>query len=183
MLQKKLKIYFTFDIKLIGSGDKKLVTQNGANGLFDLDYNLILQRDKKNLINNPHSIKNLFKTAFDEILFDKMESNKCVKNSTSVLTIKKIEENHLNFSFDVAILIEDNDGTYFRLTFDKKSNQYLWNQVPQSKDYIVLVNEIKKNHEWQKFKLRYLELKNNHLSKKDNNGSFSIFLETLNEFR
>ena len=67
-VQKYLKEYFTFDIRLIGSGDKKLVTKNGSNSSFDLDYNLIIQRDKKNLIDDPKKIKNLFQNAFNKIL-------------------------------------------------------------------------------------------------------------------
>ena len=58
-VQRDLKEYFTFDIRLVGSGEKRLVTMD-SNGLFDLDYNLIIQRDKQDLINNPKTIKNLF---------------------------------------------------------------------------------------------------------------------------
>ena len=45
-VKKEVRDYFTFDIRLIGSGDKRLVTQNSDES-FDLDYNIILQRDKK----------------------------------------------------------------------------------------------------------------------------------------
>lgn len=45
-VQEEVRDYFTFDIRLIGSGDKRLVTQNSDES-FDLDYNIILQRDKK----------------------------------------------------------------------------------------------------------------------------------------
>ena len=50
-VQEEVRDYFTFDIRLIGSGDKRLVTQN-AEQSFDLDYNIILQKDKKNLLDN-----------------------------------------------------------------------------------------------------------------------------------
>ena len=49
-VQIEVKEYFTFSFNLIGSGGKKLVTQNEDES-FDLDYNLILQKDsllKKN---------------------------------------------------------------------------------------------------------------------------------------
>ena len=81
------------------------------------------------------------------------------------MTIKKSIKSHLKF-FDVVILIEDNDETYFRLTFDKKSNQYLWNKISLIQWLYCFSKEIRENHEWQKLKLRYLELKNNHLSGK-----------------
>ena len=50
-MQVELKDFFTFQFKLIGSGEKQLITENREDGNFDLDYNLILQRDKMNLIN------------------------------------------------------------------------------------------------------------------------------------
>ena len=43
-VQEEVRDYFTFDIRLIVSGDKRLVTQNSDES-FDLDYNIILQRD------------------------------------------------------------------------------------------------------------------------------------------
>lgn len=49
-----LKEYFTFQFNLIGSGGVKLVTRNGSDGEYDLDYNLIIQKDKKNLFSNPN---------------------------------------------------------------------------------------------------------------------------------
>ena len=42
-VQEEVRDYFTFDIRLIGSGDKRLVTQNSDES-FDLDYNIILQQ-------------------------------------------------------------------------------------------------------------------------------------------
>ena len=55
-VQKEVKNYFTFDFRLIGSGDKRLVTQNSENA-FDLDYNVILQKDKQGRIDDPTQIK------------------------------------------------------------------------------------------------------------------------------
>ena len=66
-VQNVVRDYFTFDIRLIGSGDKKLVTQNEDES-FDMDYNIILQRDKKNLLNNPGQIKDIFVSRFNRIL-------------------------------------------------------------------------------------------------------------------
>ena len=66
-VQEEVRDYFTFDIRLIGSGDKRLVTQNSDES-FDLDYNIILQRDKKGLLNNPKQIKDIFVSRFNKIL-------------------------------------------------------------------------------------------------------------------
>ena len=66
-VQKEVSDYFTFDIRLIGSGDKRLVTQN-AEESFDLDYNIILQKDKKGLLDNPKQIKDIFIARFNKVL-------------------------------------------------------------------------------------------------------------------
>ena len=85
------------------------------------------------------------------------------------------------FSFDVAIIVEGNDGYFYRLTNDKNFNRYIWNRVKNSADYFEKFQRIKEEGLWLKFKNRYLELKNWHLSRQDGVKSFSIFLETLNE--
>jgi len=184
-VQKELRSYFTFDIRLIGSGEKKLVTQNG-NEPFDLDYNLILQRDKQDLLNNPKRIKGLFRQAFDVVLEDKLDGynnyDQHVSDSSSVITIKILYDNRLDFSFDVAIIVEANDGFFYLLKNDKTSNRYLWNQVKSSKNYFTRYQSLKENGQFEQFKDNYLDLKNRHLRKNDGVKSFSIFLETLNLF-
>ena len=66
-VQDEVREYFTFDIRLIGSGDKRLVTQN-SDECFDLDYNIILQKDKKGLLDNPKQIKDIFVARFNKVL-------------------------------------------------------------------------------------------------------------------
>lgn len=181
LVQKELKKYFTFQFELIGSGGKRLVTQNG-NEPFDLDYNLIIQKDKIDLINNPKKVKDLFINAFNKVLQKEISGYKYASNSTSVITLKKIQNGKLSFSFDCAILVECDNGYMYKLITNKKKNICIWNQTPKSKDYKYRFEMIKKNNLWLEFKNRYLELKNLHLTRNDNTSSFSIFLETLNEF-
>lgn len=181
LVQNEVRDYFTFDIRLIGSGDKKLVTQNGDEA-FDLDYNIILQRDKKNLLNNPRQIKDIFISRFNKILQPEISDYEYASDSTSVITLKLVQNGDLQFSFDVAILVENNDGVFYRLTNDKKSGRCIWNEVAHSRDYLEKFQQIKAQGDWEDFKERYLELKNYHLLKGDKRKSFSVFLETLNEF-
>lgn len=180
-VQNGVREYFTFDIRLIGSGDKKLVTQN-ENESFDLDYNIILQKDKKNLLNNPRQIKDIFVSRFNRILQPEISDFKYACDSISVITLKLVQNGRLQFSFDVAILVENNDGIFYRLTNDKRTDRYIWNEVAQSKNYLEKFHRLKTQGYWQDFKERYLELKNYHLRRNDNVKSFSVFLETLNEF-
>ena len=179
-VQKEVADYFTFDIRLIGSGDKRLVTQN-AEDSFDLDYNIILQKDKKGLLDNPKQIKDIFIARFNKVLNRYIDNCYHTSDSTSVITIKNIQKGELLFSFDVAIIVEGNDGYFYRLTNDKNFNRYIWNRVKNSADYFEKFQRIKEEGLWLKFKNRYLEVKNWHLSRQDGVKSFSIFLETLNE--
>lgn len=180
-VQEEVREYFTFDIRLIGSGDKGLVTQNSDES-FDLDYNIILQKDKKGLIDNPKQVKEIFVARFNKVLRRCVTNYTHVCDSTSVITAKIIHDNRLEFSFDVAIIVEGDDGFFYRLTNDKNTGRYIWNRVKQSVNYFERIKAVKENGDWLEFKKRYLELKNIHLSRQDDRKSFSIFLETLNEF-
>ncbi len=180
-VQDEVRDYFTFDIRLIGSGDKRLVTQN-SNECFDLDYNIILQKDKKGLLDNPKQIKDIFVARFNKVLNKYVSGYKHVSDSTSVVTVKIIRNNRLECSFDVAIIVEGDDGYFYRLTHDKRTDRYIWNQVKQSENYLEKFKAVKEKGYWMKFKERYLKNKNRHLSDSDGVKSFSIFLETLNEF-
>lgn len=180
-VQEEVRDYFTFDIRLIGSGDKRLVTQNGDEA-FDLDYNIILQKDKKGLLDNPKQIKDIFVARFNKVLKNRVSGYTHASDSTSVITVKLTSDDRINFSFDVAIIVEGDDGYFYRLTHDKKADRYIWNQVKQSANYFERFKAVKENGDWIEFKQRYLELKNIHLRRQDSVKSFSIFLETLNEF-
>ena len=180
-MQDEMRDYFTFDIRLIGSGEKRLVTQNEEE-CFDLDYNLILQRDKQGLLNNPKKIKDLFVLGFDKVLNTHVKDYSHACDSSSVITIKIVHDKRLRFSFDVAIIVEGDDGFFYRLTNDKNSGRYIWNRVKNSGNYLKKYQQIKKGGYFPQFKERYLELKNMHLRRQDEIKSFSIFLETLNEF-
>ena len=180
-VQKAVKEYVTFSFNLIGSGGKKLVTQNGDEA-FDLDYNLIIQKDKKGLIDDPKRLKNIIRHAFDIVLKEEVEEYSGTSDSTSVLTVTMTNGERRVFSFDVAVYVEADNAYMYRLINDKNTGRYIWNQVPKSKNYEDKIQAIKENGEWDDFKDRYLELKNMHLRKGDGVKSFSIFLEALNEF-
>lgn len=179
-VQKQVKDYFTFEYRLIGSGEKRLITQNGESGPFDLDYNFILKKDKQELSSYPEKIKNVFINAFNEVNFE--FNFKFASNSTSVITSKLVLNKTLKFSFDVAIMIEGNNGNLYKLIYDKISNRYLWNEVKKTKNYGSKFTRIKEEGYWEDFKKRYLNNKNMHQIRNDEIQSFSIFLETLNEF-
>ena len=115
-VQDEVRDYFTFDIRLIGSGDKRLVTQNSDES-FDLDYNIILQKDKKGLLDSPKQIKDIFVARFNKVLKQYVPGYTHACDSTSVITAKIIRNNKIEFSFDVAIIVEGDDGYFYRLCY------------------------------------------------------------------
>lgn len=179
-VQRSLREFLTFDIRLVGSGEKQLVTIDDK-GHFDLDYDLILQRDKQDLINNPKKIKELFIDAFSNELNKEVDGFEHSYDSTSVVT-NIIMDDKFVFKFDVAIMVKGDNDSYYKLVNDHKTGNYIWNQVKDSKNYMERYLAIKHNGNFDEFKKRYLWLKNHHEKRRDNVKSFSIFLEALNEF-
>ena len=174
--KSQLKEFFTFSFYLIGSGKTNLITINGDNGAYDLDYNLILQKDKEDLFSKPQKIKELFSKEFD-----KERSNfniKKIENSSSVITLK-FKDKKVNV--DIAILRKNNNGNYSKIIYDKNNNRYIWNEIKCSKNYQDNINLIKQQMCWNEVRDRYLFKKNSYLRQNKNISSFSILLETINE--
>ena len=185
-VQKEVQQSFTFDFKLIGSGGKHLVTHND-NQPFDLDYNIIIQKDKQELIKNPRQIKSIFYDAFEKVFseyvngFDNDGYAK-LNNSTSMITLKHISKGKIEFSFDVAIMRKNKNGYLERIIFDKNTGNYIWNIVKQSGDIYKKANIVKKQCDWNEVRDKYLELKNHYLSTNQDMKSFAIYTMVINEF-
>lgn len=174
--KSELKEFFTFSFYLIGSGKTNLITINGDNGTYDLDYNLILQKDKADLFSKPQKIKELFSKEFDK---ERNNFNiKKIENSSSVITLKFKDK---KANVDIAILRKNNNGNYSKIIYDKNKNRYIWNEIKCSKNYQDNINSIKQQMRWNEVRDRYLFKKNSYLRQNKNISSFSILLETINE--
>lgn len=174
--KSQLKDFFTFSFYLIGSGKTNLITINGDNDTYDLDYNLILQKDKADLFSKPQKIKELFSKEFDK---ERNNFNiKKIENSSSVITLKFKDK---KANVDIAILRKNNNGNYSKIIYDKNNNRYIWNEIKCSKNYQDNINLIKQQMCWNEVRDRYLFKKNSYLKQSKNISSFSILLETINE--
>lgn len=167
------------DFYLVGSGAKNLITQNEEEP-FDLDWNL----EVYNLANpnqNAEWLKNTIMNFLNEILEDTSFSN--CQDSTSVITSKWKTENGVHFSFDIAILIENDNGTFMRMIHDKYLNRFYFTEVPNSKDVYDKMDELKDKGWWDEIRKTYLEKKNMYLRRIDrpHHPSFNVFVETINE--
>lgn len=179
-VQDYISEYFTFQFYLIGSGERKLVTQND-NGYFDLDYNLVLMKDKKGLINNPKRIKDIFLDAFNKLNPDLGFS--FAQNSTSVITsklISKINNEKIKFSFDCAIMCEGNSGSMYKIAF-VKPDRYLWNEIKDTKDFNAKYSFLVQNGRFKEIKDRYVYMKNLYLENGIKKSSYSILNEVVND--
>lgn len=178
-LQKELKDYFTFSFKLIGSGNNRLMTINGKNNSIDLDYNLVIQRDKKQLFSNPEKIKKLFISTFQKVCGKNVKAS----DSTQVLTCTVGKVRNYLFSFDIAIFAEGNDGFFYKIINDKNTNpsRYIWNKVPKSRNFEYKFLTLKQLGYWEDIKNKYIKKKNTYLRSDPTKQSFSILIECLND--
>lgn len=177
---------------LVGSGSHgmKLVMRNG-NGPFDLDYNLMIIRMPDEYWNNTQRLKNRVRDSLNLIL---RENRSHVvsggqfsdgKDSTSVITALMYTPGILSqvaFSFDLAILARDEDGTYYRLLHDKGSNNYHWGKAPSVHYIREKADTIKSKRHWDEVRKRYKDKKNMYLERRDkNHPSYIVYVETINE--
>lgn len=177
--------YLEVSMEMIGSGARNLITQN-ANEPIDLDYNLIILYIDGD-IRNTKKIKEYVRIKFNEVLAT-MGLNDC-EDSKSALTTKKMHfksENRTNFSIDLAIVYESNDGAWHRLIHEKTGytglDKWYWNEMPQSSGLRKKIEWIKNENLWLKVREAYLNKKNMYLRRRDtNHPSFICYIEAVNE--
>lgn len=168
---------------LVGSGKRKLITQNEELPI-DLDYNLEIVRCDD--FEDCRYLKESTRKAYTEALNNE-ELGAC-EDSTSSLTSKQIYSttgNKTRFSFDVCIVTEDNKGNYHRLIHEKTGftyiDRYYWNIAPNSKEIRMKSEFIKQKGKWGLLQKDYLRVKNKYLSRNDHNHpSFICYIEAVN---
>lgn len=169
---------------LIGSGSRKLVTQN-ENGACDLDYNIEIINC--NDFKDCRSIKEAVRKSFN-IVLKNHNLNDCSDSKSSLESGNMVftkYENKTEFSIDVGIVVTDNKGYYYRLIHEKTGRMrldgYYWNQAPNSHNVREKADYIKKTGNWDLLKDKYLELKNMYLRRNDyNHPSFICYIEAVN---
>ena len=163
----------TFNFNLVGSAKRNMVIRHHNKG-FDLDYQLFLQKNSKNL--SAKQIKNilikLFKNYFSW-------DYKCYEDSTSAITVKKVLKDKIEIGYDIVIL--KSTGNICEI-IRRQGQEYFWNELPDTKNYIDNLNKIK-GPLWVKLKNIYgqkIVQKHNGQKYKDKK-SFQILNEAINE--
>ena len=168
---------------LVGSGARNLITQNGDKPV-DLDYQLELLDLNGVDINDCGRIKEYVRKAFNRVL-NKNGWKDC-SDSTSVLStsLRQFKKgNQTPFKIDLAIIVRNNDGRYWRLIHDKTGiNRWFWNEGWHLNDFEDKVDEIKEQGLWEEVRKTYLEKKNQYLTHNDHNHpSIVCYIEAVNE--
>ena len=184
-LKEEYDIGATFT--LVGSGARNLILQN-ANEPIDLDYNLKIIRidDYEDC---PY-IKECVRKAFN-IVLRKHGWRDCEDSKSSLTTEKRYfpRISDTEFSMDVCIVREDEDGNLRRLIHKKTGynnvrrpvNDYYWNVAPNSRDIKFKVDYIKSNGKWELVREQYKRIKNRYLTRNDHNHpSFICYIEAVN---
>lgn len=183
-LQEYLLPEYKIDPKLVGLGRYNAVVCD-EKGVYDMDYQLILTNNCKCKTFNANVIRKDFLNAFNKI----KNENEKVENSTSVITVR-VSNNKGNFnakneqfSFDFAIIIENNDGSF--ITRRDAENHYTWNELPSKNSYIYKkfysLEYDKQNAIIEKVINR--KIKEKAKSKEKRITSSVIFMEEVNNYR
>lgn len=169
------------DFVLVGSGARNLVTQNGS-GPFDLDYNLIISSMPDAFRKDLRKLKNTIISSLNKVTNSNWFSDG--HDSTSVVAsyIYFTDTPNVQFSFDIAILWKNKNGTLCRLIHNKQYGTFTWCEVPSSKNVASKVEKIRNLGQWNNVRDRYLKLKNLYLSREDqNHPSFIVYVEAVNQ--
>lgn len=182
--QKKLRQNedITMDVNLVGSGSKKIVTKNGDDGTFDLDFNLILHRIPRKYKRDLLLLKRTIRQEIDSVVNSYNYSHG--KDSTSVITyVKHDKQGKPVFHFDVGLIYADKaTGNYERLVYEDSSKTILtWNEVFSSKKLNRRAKKIRQQGKFNEVKQRYVELKNQALSRQENTASYSLYAQAVND--
>ena len=166
---------------LVGSGAKKLVTQNASNPI-DLDYNLEILRCED--LDDCRALKEAVGESFNKVLCKHGWLN--AQDSTSVLTARKwiYYAGAPSFSIDVCITMRDENGNYHRLIHEKTGylsyDRWFWNEMPHSARLREKADYIKKHGKWHLVREQYLNIKNRYLTRNDHDHpSFVCYVEAV----
>ena len=174
------------DTYLVGSGARNLITQNG-NEPVDLDYQLEVVTLNGFEWNECRKIKEYIRKEYNEILCRNGWSD--CSDSTSVLSTEYryfTKGNNTKFKIDLAIIVKDNKGNWWRLIHKKtgvvNNDEWVWEQGRDSKGLENRVNKLKQNGCWEEVRDAYLTKKNFYLRRNDyDHPSFICYIEAVNE--
>jgi len=137
-VRELLKGKYKFIIKSSGS-DKYNFNIRNSNGEYDLDYLMILTKNSESEYypKNPTKIRNEIFEAFQKVVEIKKYQTYNTEESTSVITLIKMDKNKRTWSYDICIIKElsnNKDANMENIVRNSQGNNnggkaYAWNQL------------------------------------------------------
>lgn len=174
---------WTFNVFLVGSARLNLILV--GNEGFDLDYQLRFEKMPKEYQEDAKKTKKLFSDYFDKANQELGLGLKNCEDSTHVLTMKKIINELIDYSYDIAILRLDEIGQYIILKNEKKKqpDDYHYVQLADCNDFNKKYKKINNPAKWdslrEKYKIKKEKYQN--VNKDDRPHSFSLLGQAVNE--
>ncbi len=178
-VQYIVRPHFTFQFRPVGSSRLNMITYDRKSNIgFDFDFALEINDDDENY--SPSEIRHIIKNAIDQAA--PRYGYKCCEDSTSVLTIKKVNAftSRILHSCDFALVYNCEDERQRYIRFNKKNDNYTWEY--QGKGFKNLDNKIawlKRNGYWGELQDYYIDKKNRNIN--SDKHSRSILAESINE--
>lgn len=174
---------FVFNEFLVGSTKRNLVLV--GNEGFDMDYQLRFDRIPDEYLKDAKAMKELFRNYLNEAKKELGIGLKDCEDSTHVLTMKKIVNIKVNYSYDIAILRLNECGQYIILKNEKQGrhDDYHYVPLPDCGDFNERYKKVKTQEAWSLLRDKYKVKKEKYqyTNQDDRPASFSLLGQSVNE--
>ena len=174
---------WTFNCFIVGSAKRNLILV--GNEGFDIDYQLKFFKIPKDYLGDAKRTKNLFREYFDKANEELALNLTCCEDSTHVLTMKKLVDGQVKYSYDIAILRLNKDNDHIILKNEKKGNDndYHYVELSDCKDFNERYKKIRTSKAWDLLRKKYKGKKEEcqNTNKDERPASFYLLGQAIND--
>ena len=174
---------WVFNESLVGSTKRNLVLV--GNEGFDMDYQLRFDRIPDKYLKDAKAMKELFRNYLNKAKKELVIALTDCEDSTHVLTMKKIVNTKVDYSYDIAILRLNECGQYVILKNEKQGRQddYHYVPLPDCGDFNERYKKVKTQEAWALLRDKYKVKKGKYqyTNQDDRPASFSLLGQAVNE--
>lgn len=172
-----------FNEFLVGSTKRNLVLV--GNEGFDMDYQLRFELIPEKYLKDAKAMKDLFRKYFNKAIKELGLNLTDCEDSTHVLTLKKINNQKVVYSYDLAILRMDSNGQYIILKNEKQGQKgdYHFVQLPDCKNFNEKYRRVRTSKAWALLRETYKKKKEKYQNtiRDERPASFSLLGQAVNE--
>ena len=174
---------WVFNESLVGSTKRNLVLV--GNEGFDMDYQLRFDRIPDKYLKDAKAMKELFRNYLNKAKKELGIALTDCEDYTHVLTMKKIVNTKVDYSYDIAILRLNECGQYVILKNEKQGRQddYHYVPLPDCGDFNERYKKVKTQEAWALLRDKYKVKKEKYqyTNQDDRPASFSLLGQAVNE--